>query len=300
MVRARGAVIYNPASGRGRGARRRETARALLGDAFDWIATEQPGHATELACAAANDHDIVVACGGDGTVGDVVRGIWQAASHQATRQQTDAPMLGILPLGTGNDVARNLNIPLDVESACRVLLAGKLRRVDLGMANGVPFINNAGAGFDAQVMSAMNSSIRFLTGRPAFLLAILKTLPTFQPFSLTVSSDGDQPRTLEAMMIAVLNGPVFAAGLRAAPLARVDDGLLDVMIVRAISKWRLLPLVLRVFCGRHAGHSAIEIRQARTLTIDTTPAQPVNIDGDVRGQTPLNIQLLPQALRVLV
>ncbi len=181
-----------------------------------------------------------------------------------------------------------------------MLLAGKSRLVDLGMANGTPFINNAGAGFDAQVMATMNSSIRFLTGRPAFLLAILMKLPTFRPFLLTVSTDGGAPRTLEAMLIAALNGRAFAAGLRAAPHAQLDDGALDVMIVRAVSKWRLLPLIVRVLYGTHLGHSAIEMCQARTITIDAAPPQPVNVDGDVRGQTPLEIQVIPQALRVLV
>src|SRR5687768_15978406 len=131
-------VIYNPAAGRGHAATLRAQSQARLGVAREWRPTHRAGHAVDLARAAATEEraSVVVAFGGDGMVGDVTRGILGTESA-----------LGILPMGTGNDVARNLGLPLELTAACDVLTVGKTRRVDLGEINGVPFINNAGLGF---------------------------------------------------------------------------------------------------------------------------------------------------------
>src|SRR3569623_1495800 len=137
----RGAVIFNPVSGRGRGARQREIARKLLGDDFEWLPTQRAGHATDLAREAARQFEVVVGCGGDGTVGDVVRGIVQAGDDQPQDRAPITTTLGLLPLGTGNDVARNLGIPLDVYQACDILRSGRTRTIDLGKANGMAIVN---------------------------------------------------------------------------------------------------------------------------------------------------------------
>jgi YegS/Rv2252/BmrU family lipid kinase len=296
----RGAVIFNPVSGRGRGARQREIARKLLGDDFEWLPTQRAGHATDLAREAARQFEVVVGCGGDGTVGDVVRGIVQAGDVQPQDRAPITTTLGLLPLGTGNDVARNLGIPLDVYQACDILRSGRTRTIDLGKANGMAFINNAGTGFDAAVMRAMNTSLKFISGPPAFFLAILKTLPTFHPFALTISHDDTAARTFDAMMIAVLNGPVFGGGMRAAPDAQLDDGRLDVIIVRAVSKLRLLPVIAKLQAGGRLEHPAIERFQASRLRLETTPPQPINIDGDVHPAGPLAIDVMSPGIRVLV
>lgn len=289
MVSEGGVVIFNPTAGRGQGGKMRDEAQERLGPGFEWRPTQKAGHALELAKEAAQTHQIVVAYGGDGTVGDVVRGI----------HGTDAT-LGILPVGTGNDVARNLGIPLDLKEACATVLSGMVRRIDLGTINGKPFINNAGTGFDAHVMIAMNNSIRFTKGQPAFVLATLKTLPGFKPFTLTIEADGNPPETEKAMMVSVLNGTMYGGGMLAAPQAEVDDGFLDVLVVRAQAKLSLLSLMPKVIAGKHEGHSAVRLFKVRSAKITTTPAQPLNIDGDVAGLTPAQIEVLPRALKVLV
>ena len=289
MVSEGGVVIFNPTAGRGQGAKLRDEAQAKLGPGFDWRPTQRAGHATELAKTAAGEREIVVAFGGDGTVGDVMRGL----------QGTDAT-LGILPVGTGNDVARNLGIPLGIDEACATVLSGIVRRIDLGTINGKPFINNAGTGFDAHVMIAMNNSIRFTKGQPAFVLATLKTLPGFKPFTLTIEADDKPPETEKAMLVSVLNGTMYGGGMIAAPHAEVDDGLLDVLVIRAQNKFSLLALMPKVIAGKHVDHPAVRLFKVRKAKITTVPPQPLNIDGDVSGLTPADIDVLPRALKVLV
>lgn len=285
----RGVVIFNPAAGRGKTAHLRDAAQSRLGADWEWRPTERPGHAVELARDAASEGaPVVAAFGGDGTVGDVARGIVGA----------DAA-LGILPMGTGNDVARNLGLPLDLGVACDTLRRGRTRAVDMGTINGTPFLNNAGAGFDACVMQTMNTSIRFVRGKPAFVLAILKMLPSFQPFSLTLTHDDEPPETLSAMMLSVLNGAMYGAGMKACPGASMDDGKLDVLVIMALPKPRLLALLPKVIAGEHVGHPAVRLFRACRLSLACDPPQPLNIDGDVSGNTPAEITVRPGALTVV-
>ncbi len=285
----RGVVIYNPAAGRGKTAPLRGEAERRLGAAWEWRPTERPGHAVELANQAASEgFPCVAAFGGDGTVGDVARGILGSQSA-----------LGILPMGTGNDVARNLGLPLDLAVACDTLAAGKTRRVDMGEINGTPFINNAGTGFDARVMQVMNTSIRFVRGKPAFILAVLKMFPSFQPFQLTLQRDGQAEETFPAMMLSVLNGTMYGAGMKAAPNGVIDDGELDVLVINAMPKPKLLALFPKVIAGEHAGHPAVQLFRAKTLRFVCDPLQPLNVDGDVSGTTPGEIRVRPGALKVI-
>lgn len=290
MVTEGGAVVYNPAAGRGRGAETVAQAKALLGPAFEWFPTLRPGHAIDLARDAARRFPVVVAFGGDGTVGDVVRGIYG----------TDA-ILGILPVGTGNDVARNLGLPLELGEACRTVHEGTARRIDLGLIDGVPFINNAGTGFDSRVMQTMNTGIRFTRGRPAFLLAILKTVLTYRSFRMTLTIDDEPPREIpDAMLLSVLNGKVYGAGMPAAPAALMDDGRLDVMLIRDLPRLQRLALLTRIQSGKHVDHPAVQMLQIHRLKIEAVPPQALNIDGEVRGSTPVEIVVAPAAIQVLV
>lgn len=285
----RGVVIYNPAAGRGKTAGLRGAAEQRLGSAWQWRPTLRAGHAVELATQAASEGwACVAAFGGDGTVGDVARGI--VGSDAA---------LGILPMGTGNDVARNLHLPLDLAVACATLNAGKTRRVDMGEINGVPFLNNAGTGFDARVMQVMNTSIRFVRGKPAFVLAVLKMFPSFRAFDLSLCHDDGREETFSAMMLSVLNGTMYGAGMKATPGALMDDGLLDVLVIKAMPKPKLLALFPKVIAGKHEGHAAVRIFRTRSLRITCDPPQPLNVDGDVQGTTPAEIRVRPQALSVI-
>ena len=285
-----GVVVFNPVAGRGHAARACQAAHDRLGARWEWRPTSGPGHAIEIARQAASEGSpVVVACGGDGTAGDVARGV--VGSDTA---------LGILPLGTGNDIARNLGIPIDDPvAACDIILSCPVRRIDMGSINGIPFINNAGTGFDARVMQTMNQSIRFLRGKQAFILATLCTFPLFQPFALTIERDDSVAETFPAMMVSVLNGAVYGGGMKACPAGRVDDEELDVLVLKAMSKLQLLALFPRVIAGTHEGHPAVRLFRASRLRLSCDPPQPLNIDGDVTGSTPAIILVQPAALNVI-
>jgi diacylglycerol kinase family enzyme len=150
------------------------------------------------------------------------------------------------------------------------------------------------------VMKVMNTSIRFTRGYPAFLLAILKTLPTYKPFRLNLTTDEGEKVDELAYMVSVLNGRMYGAGMVAAPLAEMDDGLVDIMVIRKVPKIGLLPLIGKVRAGQHTGNTAVRMLKARGLTIKTMPPQPLNIDGDVSGLTPAEIKTQSRALKVLV
>ncbi|GAB4457550.1 MAG: diacylglycerol kinase family lipid kinase [Armatimonadaceae bacterium] len=289
LVSEGGAVIYNPTAGRGHGGGLVEQAKSLIGSGFEWIPTQRAGHAVELAREAAKNHQIVAAFGGDGTVSDVAKGLF---GTEAT--------LGIIPVGTGNDYARNLNLPLDLPEAINTVLNGVVRRVDVGIINDIPFINNAGTGFDAQVMETMNTSIRFTKGRPAFMLAILKNFVTYKPFTVQMTINDDPPRKERALMISVLNGKMYGAGMQAAPHADMDDGLLDVLLIKSVPKFKLISVIAKIGTGQHLGEEGVEMLKVRSLKIEATPTQPLNVDGDIRGATPATISIKPRAMKVLV
>ncbi len=295
LVTRGGIVIFNPTSGRGTGGKLYERAKGLLGEGYTWLPTRRPGHAVELAREAARTADVVIAMGGDGTIGDVARGIIAQLDESGKEAS-----LGVLPAGTGNDIARNLGIPLSLEIAAEVVHSGVVKRIDMGVLNGVPFLNNAGTGFDAAVMQAMNTGFKKLKGQPAFLAAIFKTLPGYQPFTLTLEIDGEPRKPEKAMMVSILNGKVYGAGMEAAPNAEMDDGRLDVLIVKATGKLKLIGLVGKVKSGQHLGHPSIELIQARSLKLSSIPTLPVNMDGEIRGTTPMEITVRARVLKVLV
>ena len=284
-----GVVIYNPTAGRNNAGKNWKQAQAHLGSAFEWIPTQKAGHAVELAREAAKTHRVVVAYGGDGTVGDVVRGIYGSEA-----------LLGIIPVGTGNDTARNLKLKLDIEESCATVLAGIAKPIDIGIVNGVPFINNMGTGFDSRVMQRMNSGVRFARGKLAFNIAILQTILAFPTFHMTLTIDDGEPRKLKALMLSVLNGTMYGGGLIAAPHAEMDDGRMDLLLIREVARTQRLNILMQVQSGKHIGHPAVEIIQMRRLKVETYPPLPINMDGDLRGVTPFELEVKPRALKVLV
>jgi diacylglycerol kinase (ATP) len=172
--------------------------------------------------------------------------------------------------------------------------------VDVGIANGIPFINNMGTGFDSAVMRTMNTGIRLLRGRAAFNAAILKNIFAFPAFALTIKADEGEPRHLRALMVSVLNGKVYGAGMEAAPQAEVEDGRMDVLIVKAVPKMQRPALLTLVQHGKHLGSPFVEMFQVRKLSIQTIPPLPINRDGDLGGLTPVEMEVQPRALKVLV
>jgi len=289
-------VVLNPKAGRHRAIRYQSALQHLLeqvsrrsGMTWRIVQTTGPGHATELARQAAEGGaSLVVAAGGDGTCGEVANGIVGTSAR-----------LGVLPLGTGNDFARCAGISENLQIAVENLFTGQPRRIDLGSVAGRYFINVAGCGFDAAVARRVNQGFGFLHGTAAYVAAVFETILTFKPVSMRIIIDNEE-QNLHALLCTVANTSSYGGGMRIAPYARIDDGLLDVCMVKAVSKLEFARVFPRVFSGTHVAHPCFLMHVARQIRVDSTPPVPVLVDGDVVGTTPADFRVHPGAIEVIL
>jgi diacylglycerol kinase (ATP) len=263
------------------------------------LLTEGAGHARELAREAVRSGaGMVVAAGGDGTLNEVLNGLSEGFGRVR---------LGLLPLGTGNDFARSINVPADLEGALEILLAGRTRRVDVGCARlrtfNRYFINMAVGGFSGMVSEKADEA-KERWGPLAYLRAAIGTLGELQGFravvTLTGAPDGPERIDLETYNVVVSNGRFVAAGIPVAPQSELDDGYLDLMLVPSASIPQLALLASQVLLGRHLESDLTLLRKARTIEIESDPPMSFNVDGEVIGDEPARFEVLPRALEVVV
>lgn len=287
-------VILNPNAG---GAGEIDTLRKLLEDlpATSVRFTKKAGDARRLAREAVRQgFERVVAAGGDGTLNEVVNGM----ALDFGRSQ-----LGLLPLGTGNDFARSIDVPSDVEAALAVLAEGRTRSVDVGRVRigrtVRHFLNMAAGGFGGHV-SEKAEEVKDRWGPLAYLRAALGTLPKLTGFNARLELDDAERLDVETYNVVVSNGRYVAAGIPVAPQAELDDGRLDLMIVPTASLPKLALLVPQVLRGRHTESDLLLFRRARRITIQSDPPMAFNTDGELVGDQPARFDVLPRALEVVV
>ncbi len=257
--------------------------------------TEGEGHAELLARQAGIEgFSPVVAVGGDGTVNEVVNGLMHLDAPR--------PALGILPFGTGNDLARTLCLPLKAGSAVETLLAGRTVPLDVFEVEQDGFkrygVNVAAGGFSGEVGEALTQEFKKQWGPLAYLLGAINVLPELESYETYLCLDGEE-RRVDAFNLFVANGRSVAGGKVVAPLARLDDGLLDVIVVRAGDALDMTALAARFVAGEHMASPFIERHQARTVTIRSTPGLYFNVDGELLSEKPIAFRILPDALSVV-
>jgi len=299
-------IIANPVAGHGAGERLvPEVSRILSGHGLDFeiVQTKRPWHAAELAEAAAKaGAGTVVAMGGDGTANEVLNGLMSAKASGA-----DSFAMAILTVGRGNDMAYGMGIPTSVEESCRTLVEGHRRTVDVGHVvgglypQGRYFGNGIGIGFDT-IVGFEAAKMPRLTGFLAYFVAALKTIFLYYNAPLTrVETDG-QTLTLPALMISVMNGQRMGGGFMMAPDGVPDDGMLDLCIVRQVSRVRILSLIVRFIQGTQYSQEPITGLRARTVRVTALEGSlPTHADGETLctdGQR-LEIRLLPRQIDVL-
>lgn len=289
-------LIVNPTSGRNSGRRIGLEALTLLRAAgtevLDLSAADARG-ALEHGRAAIADRavDAIVVAGGDGMV------------HLGANlcAGTDVP-LGVIAAGTGNDIARELGLPVrDAAKAVERILHGRTRLVDAGRlvtAAGEErwFAGVLAAGFDAVVNERANQW-RWPKGPMRYNLAIMRELPVFRPLPYVLTLDGQRMDT-EAMLVAVGNGPAYGGGMRVTPDAAFDDGLFDVLVLHRIPVHEFLRVFPKVFTGAHTGHPAVEIVRARTVRLEARGIV-AYADGERFAPLPVDLEVVPGALSVL-
>jgi len=285
-------VILNPAAGHGAGWRRLkdlEEASRKLGIEIILDITRRPGHASELASRAARQGvKVVGVMGGDGTVGEVINGLVSSKT-----------ILGIIGIGTGNDVARSLGLPLNnPRRSLEVLLEGRVKNIDLGEAGGRYFVSVLGIGFPAEVAAEANRISRF-KGSIVFFLAMYKSLLRMKPVWLELKYDGNEIEGYFTSLV-VQNTPFTGGGLLIAPEAKLDDGLFDVVTVGEIRKIDLMINLPKLYRGNHLKHPRFSLVRCKSLEVRSQEKLPTMFDGDAFGSTPLEIKMRKQALRVIV
>ncbi|MGH3329176.1 MAG: diacylglycerol kinase [Streptomycetales bacterium] len=288
------ALLVNPTSGRGRGTRYGLAAADHLrraGVGVREMTGKDAAEAAMLARAAVESGtSALVVVGGDGMVHVGLQAV----------AGTSIP-LGVIPAGTGNDVARLLGLPRrDPRAAAAIVAEGRVRAIDatrcLGETGQRWYLTVLAAGFDARVNDRVNR-MTWPHGRLRYDLAILAELREFRPLPYVLDLDGERWST-DAMLVAVGNGPSYGGGMRVCPDAAVDDGLLEVVVVGPLSKGRFIRLFPTVFSGRHVNHPVVRVRRARRVTVEA-PGVTAYADGERVGALPLTCETVRGALQVL-
>lgn len=285
------ALLVNPTAGRGRAARWVAPVAARL-RAGDHRVVELVGgsaaEAVDLGCqAVADGFSTLVALGGDGLVHAAVQAV-------ATRPVT----LGIVPVGTGNDIARGLGVPRgDPRAAVDLILAGQTAQIDAGRVGDRWFASVLASGFDSQVNERANA-MRGQVGRTRYTLAMGAELRRLRATPYTITIDGRR-LDLDAVLVAVANTTSYGAGMRIAPTADPRDGLLDVTVVTGLSRTELLRVFPRVYSGSFVRHPAVQRYRGRTVQLEARGVIGY-ADGERLGPLPLTVAVAPGALRVAV
>ncbi len=296
-------LILNPTANHGRSVREAADLRLLMANHdVDWSGTEYPGHAIQLAHQAGGQgFDLVIALGGDGTVHEVINGLMQ--SPQETR-----PALGIVPLGSGNDFAHILGLPTDPGEALLSALNGQPHNLDIGSLrdeNGrLEYFNNTmGMGFD----SLVNLHARKITAIHGFMMYFLALMITifryFDPIDLHVETD-QETWDLRSLMLALGNGTREGGGFIITPEAVLDDGLLNYLTIKKISRLMMLRLVPEVMRGTHGRFKQVKMGTCRRMTVTSKQPLYIHCDGEIYAGFgtdvhKLTIQILPNSIRYL-
>ena len=273
-------VILNPYSGRWSALKRKDEATAALREAgieFELALTEGPQHGIELAEQAARaGFSPIISAGGDGATGEVINGL-----HRAAPDGVLGP-LGVLPLGTANDLVVNLGLPRDLREAARVIAAGHTRRIDLGKVNDWVFDNNSAVGLEP-VVSIYNVRMTRLKGVIRYLVAALRAIGQKPEWTMRLEWD-DGSYEGPASLVSVGNCPLTGGVFRMAPAADPADGRLTFIYGFAPTRRKMLALLPKTMSGEHVNDPAIHQHHTRRLVIHTDPSSPLQVDGEVRAE----------------
>ncbi len=253
------------------------------------VTTECPGHATELAIDGVKKGATeIIAVGGDGTLLEVIQGIYD-----------EDVIIGAVPGGTGNDFVRSLGYSLEIDEFLTQFDKAVVRPVDLCMGKDRVFLTLSAVGFVTDVLTHVEKNRKgIMKGSLAFANAVFQSILKLKPRELEICVDGCW-MTRKAVLIGLVNSPFTGGGMRFAPDAKIDDGVLYIFIVKEISKLELLRVFPRVYKGTHTSHPSVEILKCKEVKIKSKTPLFKNYDGTVMGTTPIDVKIAKQKLNVL-
>lgn len=295
--------IVNPTAGGGRAVAMRQLIKKFYesGDPaisdpeleYQIVETEAPGHATNLACAAASRFDLVIAVGGDGTINEVCKGLLAAGCG----------MLGVVPAGTGNDLASGLGLPSNPWKALRHLHQGKARAIDYGRVNGQVFVNSASLGFDADVANHANHIKRRVRSHTAYTVGLIQSIFGYRNIPVVLDTDRRRNVRGRALLLAVGNGRFYGGGFEIVPDAVMDDGQFDVCLIANISKPMLAALLPTILLRMHTKvRRYVQTWKTRRVSVTVLGDCLLNIDGEIRSLsrgTTVDFEIVPGGLQLL-
>lgn len=300
-------IILNPVAGHGRSLALRPQVEYRLkknGVEFETVLTERPGHALELAADAyQNGYRTIAAMGGDGTLSEVVNGMF-------TRYDGRIPedlKLAVIPAGTGNDFLGGGGFSTDWTHAVDALAAPSLREVDvLEVSDSQGFrryaANSLGFGYDAYVTGNVNKRGTGRVGPIGYMVEALRDLFVFNPGKFTIGIDDAGPVERDRMwLLSVTSGEMYGGGMKVNPGAKIDDGLLNWAMLHGVPRRALFGLVFLVRSGKHVGKPGVLMGTAARLSVDAPEGFPCHVDGDtVRVTYPVTVRVLAGALPIVV
>lgn len=283
-------LLFNRQSRKGQ-EKLEETIDQLRNRGLEWVeATPQtPGMISDLIRQHQNEVDCVIIGGGDGTLNAAIPGL----------VETQLP-LGILPLGTANDLARTLGIPNTLAAACQVITAGKIVPIDAGWVNGKYFFNVASIGLSVQITRKLSKDTKQKWGVLAYPIAALQALRHSHPFRAELVLSNGRPRRVKTIQIAVGNGRHYGGGMTVASDAAIDDQKLDVYSLNLKHWWQLFAILPGMRSGDHTSWDFVDSFSCREVQIKTRRPMPINTDGEITTQTPAHFRIVPKALKVFV
>jgi diacylglycerol kinase (ATP) len=251
--------------------------------------TRGPGDATNIAKDQSRGYSAVIAAGGDGTVLEVANGL----------TETDIP-LGILPLGSGNDFARAMNITVGfsrLEEALSIITGKAPSLVDLARFNGRVFLNVASVGFDAEIVRGLHQIKRFVKGKAAYLISVFIRLLTYKPKDINLSIDG-KCISAKIFLTAVCNGISYGGGLLVNPNGSTTDGMLDVILIKPVPRYMVPFLLFKFAKGKYLDLPFVTTFKCKEVKISSNESLAVNVDGEWPLNTPVSFGLSPLSLKV--
>ena len=273
-----------------------------IGLTFDFQFTEGKGHAVELARTAADKgYKCLVAVGGDGTIHEVANGILQKSCPDPTS-------LGIICTGTGSDLSRSIGISHDYNQACNNLANPREVTIDVGLVEYSKkgqnlqryFVNSAGIGFDATVVDATEKLPKYFGGTIPYLTGLVRSFLFYRNKEVSYKI-GDQPvQKAKILSLVIANGRYFGGGMQIAPEAKLDDSLLDMVVLGNFGKIELLKNLKKVYSGAHLSLPKVKLYKDKKLVIESSQKFLLHADGEILGEGPVAFSLLPKALTLLV
>ena len=300
--------IVNPASSNGKTARRWPAIKNILDEKdldYDFRMTTRPLEASELTRdSLLRGFDVVVAVGGDGTLNEVVNGFFQVDAEIRGKSS-----LGVISMGTGSDFIRTAGIPKDIRAAVEVICRQKTSWLDVGRASFAQkdggtglryFLNVADVGMGGETVERVNSTSKALGGFVSFLWGVIISILLYKNKEMTVAIDDEVTWKGKFVTVAIGNGRFFGGGMKITPQAMLDDGVFDLTLLPDFTKPKLFMSLPKVYSGKHLNIKGVKYTRGKKVSITSPETVLLELDGEMPGFAPVEVELLPKVLQVIL